>query len=78
MAAVVGERCQEAAAEFPVRKHTFVPGQRVFSDSVNELLAGDGRAGDGMAKTAPMITVIAAPTEAMREAQHKVIKAGSR
>jgi hypothetical protein len=43
MAAVVGERCQEVAAEFPVRKHTFVPGQRVFSDGVNVLLAGDGR-----------------------------------
>ena len=43
MAAVVGERCQEVAAEFPVRKHTFVPGQRVFSDKINVLLAGDGR-----------------------------------
>jgi hypothetical protein len=41
MAAVVGERCQEAAGEFPVRKHRFVPGQRVFSDKVNVLLAGD-------------------------------------
>lgn len=43
MAAIVGERCQELAAEFPVRTHTFVPGQRVFSDKVNVLLAGDGR-----------------------------------
>ncbi len=46
MAAVVGERCQEVAGEFPVRKHTFVPGQRIFSDRVNVLLAGDGRAVD--------------------------------
>lgn len=46
MAAVVGERCQEAAGEFPVRKHTFVPGQRVFSDRVNLMLVGDGRARD--------------------------------
>lgn len=43
MAAVVGERCEEAAGEFPVRKHTFVPGQRIFSDRINVLLAGDGR-----------------------------------
>jgi len=43
MAAVVGERCQEVASEFPVRKHAFVPGQRIFSDRVNVLLAGNGR-----------------------------------
>ena len=43
MAAIVGERSQEVAAEFPVRKHAFVPGQRVFSDRINVLLAGDGR-----------------------------------
>ncbi len=46
MAAIVGERCQELAGEFPVRTHTFVPGQRVFSDRVNVLLAGDGRTVD--------------------------------
>ena len=42
MAAVVGERCQEAAAEYPVRTHALVPGQRIFSDKVNVLLAGNG------------------------------------
>jgi hypothetical protein len=40
MAAVVGERCIEAAGEFPVRGHEFFPGQRVFSDKINTLLAG--------------------------------------
>ena len=33
---------------------------------------------NGMAKTAPMVKAIAAPTEAMREAQHQVIKVGGR
>jgi hypothetical protein len=47
LAAVIGERSQEAAAEFPVRRHKFVPGQRVFSVvKVNALLAGDGRTAD--------------------------------
>jgi hypothetical protein len=46
MAAVVGERCIDAAGEFPVRGHAFVPGQRVFSDKVNALLAGDAGGDD--------------------------------
>jgi len=41
MAVVVGERCIEAAGEYSVRGHEFVPGQRVFSDKINMLLAGD-------------------------------------
>lgn len=41
MAAVVGERCIDAAGEFKVRGHSFIPGQRVFSDKVNTLLCGD-------------------------------------
>lgn len=41
MAAVVGERCIEAAGEIPVRGHDLVPGQRMFSDKVNALLAGE-------------------------------------
>jgi len=41
MAAVVGERCMEAAGEIPVRTHDLTPGQRVFSDKVNVLLTGD-------------------------------------
>jgi hypothetical protein len=41
MAAVVGERCIEAAGEYSARNHEFVTGQRVFSDNVNTLLAGD-------------------------------------
>lgn len=41
MAAVVGERCIDAAGEYKTRGHSFIPGQRVFSDKVNELLCGD-------------------------------------
>jgi hypothetical protein len=41
MAAVVGERCIEAAGEYTARGHKFVPGQRVFSDLINTLLAGE-------------------------------------
>jgi len=41
MAAVVGERCLDAAGEIPVRTHRFEPGQRAFSDRINELLTGD-------------------------------------
>ena len=41
MAAVVGERCLDAAGEIPVSTHAFEPGQRVFSDRINELLTGD-------------------------------------
>ena len=41
MAAVVGERCLDAAGEIPVRTHKFEPGQRAFSDRINELLTGD-------------------------------------
>ena len=41
MAAVVGERCLDAAGEIPVRTHDLIPGQRVFSDKVNVLLTGD-------------------------------------
>lgn len=41
MAAVVGERCLDAAGEIPVRTHDLIPGQRAFSDHVNVLLAGD-------------------------------------
>lgn len=40
-AAVVGERCMEAAADFDPRDHTFVVGARVFSTRVNELFCGD-------------------------------------
>jgi len=41
MSAVVGERCIDAAGEYKVRGHSFVPGQRVFSDKANALLCGD-------------------------------------
>lgn len=40
MAAVVGERCLDAAGEIPVRTHDLVAGQRVFSDKVDVLLTG--------------------------------------
>lgn len=41
MAGVVGERCIDAAGEVQTRGHTFVVGQRMFSDKINELLTGD-------------------------------------
>jgi hypothetical protein len=40
-ATIVGERCIEAAADLNPRHHNFTPGSRVFSDRVNELLAGN-------------------------------------
>lgn len=40
-AAIVGERCIEAAGDFDARNHAFTPGSRVFSDNVNELLCGE-------------------------------------
>lgn len=41
MAGVLGEQCIVAADEFKVREHTFIPGQRVFSDKINFLLCGE-------------------------------------
>ena|SRR6185369_8591966 len=40
-AAIVGERCIEAAGDFNPRVHTFVPGSRIFSDKINDLISGD-------------------------------------
>jgi hypothetical protein len=40
-AAIVGERCIDAAGDFPLRDHNLAPGTRVFSNRVNELLCGD-------------------------------------
>jgi len=40
-ATIVGERCIDAAGDFPLRKHSFVPGSRVFSEKVNCLINGD-------------------------------------
>lgn len=40
-AAIVGERCIDAAGDFSLRDHELPPGQRVFSDRVNQLLCGD-------------------------------------
>jgi hypothetical protein len=40
-ASIVGERCIEAAGDFDARNHALIPGSRVFSDSVNELLCGE-------------------------------------
>lgn len=41
MATIVGERAIDAAGDYPLRDHNFPPGQRVFSDRVNELLSSD-------------------------------------
>jgi hypothetical protein len=38
---VTAELCIEAAGDFNPRKHRFIPGSRVFSDKVNQLLSGD-------------------------------------
>jgi len=40
-ASITGEICIEAAGNFNPRKHEFPPGQRIFSDKVNELFSGD-------------------------------------
>ena len=40
-AAIVGERCIDAAGDYPLREHDIIPGQRVFSTKANELLCGD-------------------------------------
>jgi len=40
-ASITGELCIETAGDFNPRKHQFVPGSRVFSDKVNELIFGD-------------------------------------
>jgi hypothetical protein len=40
-AAIVGERCIDAAGDFSLREHKLAPGSRVFSDRANELLCGD-------------------------------------
>jgi hypothetical protein len=45
-AAIVGERCIDAAGDFPLRYHDLAPGSRVFSDRANELLCGDRADGE--------------------------------
>ena len=40
-AAIVAMRCIEAAGDFDPRNHQFTPGERVFSDRVNELFCGE-------------------------------------
>ncbi len=41
LAIIAGERCIEAADNYNPRKHDFTPGERIFSDQVNELLCGN-------------------------------------
>jgi hypothetical protein len=40
-ATIVGERCIEAAGDFPLRDHELTPGGRAFSTRANELICGD-------------------------------------
>jgi hypothetical protein len=40
-ATIVAERCIDAAGDFSLRDHEMVPGARVFSNRVNELICGD-------------------------------------
>lgn len=41
LAAIVAERCIEAAGDYEINSHDFAPGTRVFSDQVNERLNGN-------------------------------------
>lgn len=40
-ATIVGERCIDAAGDFPLRDHDLAPGSRAFSTKANELICGD-------------------------------------
>jgi len=40
-ATIVGERCIDAAGDFPLRSHELPPGSRAFSTRANELICGD-------------------------------------
>lgn len=40
-ATIVGERCIDAAGDFPLREHELSPGSRGFSTRANELICGD-------------------------------------
>ncbi len=40
-ATIVGERCIDAAGDFPLREHNLPPGSRAFSTRANELICGD-------------------------------------
>jgi hypothetical protein len=40
-ATIVAERCIDAAGDFDLRKNDLIPGSRVFSDKINEILTGD-------------------------------------
>jgi hypothetical protein len=40
-ATIVGERCIDAAGDFPLRIHELSPGSRAFSTRANELICGD-------------------------------------
>ena len=40
-ATIVGERCIDAAGDFPLRDHGLTPGERAFSTRANELICGD-------------------------------------
>lgn len=41
--AIVGERCIDAAGDFPLRDHDLGPGQRVFDARVSQALCDFGR-----------------------------------
>jgi|GEM_PF-1233389 len=45
-ATIVGERCIDAAGDFPLREHELAPGSRAFSTRANELICGDVSEGD--------------------------------
>lgn len=38
---IVAERCIDAAGDYDLRNHEFIPGSRVFSDKINNILCGN-------------------------------------
>jgi len=69
-AIIVGERCIDAAGDFPLRDHDLVPGSRVFSTTANVLIAGD--VSDGGLQAIPKDSLVGIlrghlPTTAFRD-----------
>jgi hypothetical protein len=55
-ATIVAERCIDAAGDFALRDHELVPGSRVFSTKVNELICGD--ISDGVVGQVPKDSIV--------------------
>jgi hypothetical protein len=55
-ATIVGERCIDLAADYPLRDHDMTPGARAFSTKANELICGE--VADGKASQLPADSVV--------------------